>query len=560
MKQDHYRALKRKILATMILAPVIPFIIALLIGYYHFTASLQGSAISKMVRIVEDHRRLIEMFLNERRADLRFIADTYQFQSLSQPERLEKVLANLKNKSPAFVDLGVFNEAGVHVAYQGPYQLTGKVYKDAQWFKEVMKRGYYISNVFLGYRRIPHFVVAVAVKDEGRTWVTRATIDTLLFTDIVEKVRIGKTGEAYILNGEGILQTQRRSGGNLLEKAWDGIEHLKPHEGIRTFVQKNVAGVSYLLATAWLNDGNWALVVRQEKADAFKALRSATYLVVLISILGGVFIVALAFYMTNSIIRRMERADEEKDQLNQQLIIAGRLAEIGEMSAGFAHEINNPLQIIRAEQTLAETVLNEMRDQAELKETENLAELEDSIRQIKLQVDRCGTITQALLKFARQKEPLVSEVDLGGLIPEVLEMVSKKASVSGIAINQELPEGPILVRADWGQLQQVLLNLLNNAIDAIEEKHGAEGGQIRVMVRSTGSRVEMSVSDNGSGISPENIEKMFTPFFTTKPVGKGTGLGLSVCFGIIDKMGGSIQVNSEPGRGTTFNILLPAAG
>jgi two-component system NtrC family sensor kinase len=560
MKQGDYKRLSLKILASMILVPVVPFVLVVFVSFHHFAGSLQSTTISSLIRIVDDHRRTIELFLTERKTDLQFVADSFGFDDLTRPALLQEVFRNLQKKSVAFVDLGIFDESGVHIAYSGPYELTGKVYREAEWFKEVIKKGYYVSDVFLGYRQVPHFVVALVKKDKDRAWVIRATIDTLLFNDIVEKARIGKTGESYILNKDGLFQTERRSGGGLMEKDTDGMANLLPHQGTRTFVEKDVAGETYLYATMWLKDNNWLLVVRQEKADAFKALRSATYMVILISILGGFTIVAMAFYMTNRIVTEMRRIDEEKSRLSQQLIVAGRLAEIGEMSAGFAHEINNPLQIIRAEQTLIETIVSEMKEQGELKESEEMEEIEDSLRQIRVQTDRCGGITQALLKFAREKETAPAAVDLKRFLPEVIGLVIRKADVEGIDVQQVVSDDIPLIQVDASQLQQVLVNLLNNAIYAIVEQHGAAGGKLEISAKAAGGRVEIAVTDNGCGISPENIEKIFAPFFTTKPVGRGTGLGLSVCYSIIEKMGGIFGVQSEEGRGATFTIHLPAEG
>ena len=141
------------------------------------------------------------------------------------------------------------------------------------------------------------------------------------------------------------------------------------------------------------------------------------------------------------------------------------------------------------------------------------------------------------------------------------EMVAKKASVNGIDLKPEISEYTLPVHGDRGQLQQVLLNLYNNAIDAITARHGSEGGELVVGAGpKEDGKVQIFVRDNGAGISPENQKKIFSPFFTTKPVGKGTGLGLSVCHGIIDNMGGIMEVESEMGVGTTFTISLPAVG
>ena len=559
MQNNPYAALKKLILISMILVPFIPFILALGIGYYNFAASLETNTIDSMHRIVRDHRQMIESFLMERKADLEFILNDRSFEELRRPQDLARMFENLQKESQAFVDLGIFDENGLHVAYQGPFRLSGKDYHQAPWFKAVMENGFFISNVFLGYRQVPHFVIAVAHDDGARRWVIRATIDSHIFNDLVKKVRIGKTGEAYLLDARGVFQTDRRSGGIVLQQDPDHAKYGSVHEGIKTFIETDARGENFLYATTWLKDNSWLLVVRQEKADAFQALNRAVYLVVLTSIIGGAAIVALAFFVTGLIVRRMERVDREKDQLGEQLIRAGRLAEIGEMAAGFAHEINNPLQIIKSEQALVQMILSDLKAQNQLKPSDDLTDLEDSIDQIKQQVDRCADVTQAILQFGRKGEPVSQNIDLRSLIPDVVAMVAKKASVHGIGIDQQIAANIFPVYGDPRHLQQVLVNLLNNAIDATIARHGASGGEIRIESGPSENRhITIRVSDNGSGISAENLKKIFTPFFTTKPVGKGTGLGLSVCYGIIDKMGGKMTVTSKENVGTTFTIVLPS--
>jgi two-component system, NtrC family, sensor kinase len=559
MKTTPYSALRKLILTSMILVPFIPFILASGIGYYNFATALESNTIASMKRIVEDHRQMIESFLRERTADLNFIMNSQSLAELSRSGNLRKTFNHLQEVSNAFIDLGIFNDRGLHVAYIGPYELTGRNYKDAPWFQEVLKEGYYISDVFLGYRQIPHFIIAIARRDSENQWIIRATIDPQMFSLMVGGVRIGKTGEAYLLDDQGIFQTERRSGGTFMQKDPDYGQYGPPHAGIKTFIQTDKSGKDYLYATTWLKDKSWLLVVRQEKADAFKFLRTAVSLILVISLLGGAAIVAVAVLLTGRIIRRMQRMDTEKDQLGDQLIRASRLAEIGEMAAGFAHEINNPLQIIKSEHALVSMILADLKEKGQLPESDDMTDLDDSIQQIKHQVDRCAEITQAILKFGRKGEPKVETVDLHSYIPEVITMVAKKASVHGIALKQTIAAELHPVAMDPGQLQQVMVNLLNNAIDAIIARHGTSGGELTVESRPLGNNhFEIRVSDNGVGISPENLNKIFSPFFTTKPVGKGTGLGLAVCYGIINKMGGEMSVTSTENVGTTFAIRLPA--
>jgi two-component system NtrC family sensor kinase len=558
-EKDKYTGMRRMILFCMILVPVIPFIAVLGIGYYHFKTSLETSTLATMNRIVEDHRQMIDGFLRERRGDLGFILNTNSYADLTDPERFYKLFTQLQRYSNAFVDLGVFDQDGIHVMYQGPYRLVGIDYGKEEWFRHVLQEGYYISDIFLGFRRIPHFVIALKREESGKTWVIRATIDSYVFNELVEKVRIGKTGEAYLLNSQGIFQTARRSGGNLLAKDPDDVHEKKPQPGVRIFIRKDARGDEFLFATTWLQEKEWLLVVRQETADAFKALRSATFMILVIMILGGVTITILAYTLTRQIIRRMQRIDVEKQQLGQQLVRATRLAELGQMAAGFAHEINNPLQIMKSDRTLIEMIFSDLKKKGILPEPD-AKDMEETLAQLKLQIERCAKITQTILEFGRKNEPMEKDVDVGGFISQMTSMISEKASVQGIRLKKEISEQTPLLRADPSQLQQVLLNLLNNAIDAITERHGCEGGELSIQAGpGANGKVRISVRDNGAGISLENQKKIFAPFFTTKAPGKGTGLGLYVCYGIIQGMGGIMEVESQRGVGTTFTLHLPGS-
>jgi two-component system NtrC family sensor kinase len=560
VREEHsYRARRRIIMVSMILVTVIPFVLILAIGYSYFTRSLESGAISMIQRIVEDHREMIEIFLEERRTDLEYIADAYAFAELSRTETLSIVFAGLQRHANAFVDMGVFNSAGLHVAYVGPYRLIGKDYGRTDWFKEVIKRGYYISDIFLGYRKVPHFIIAVARGRGHRRWVIRATVDSFLFNTLVEKVRIGETGEAYLLNSEGVLQTARRSGGDLLDTPADIIRYPPDRDAIATFIEKDEQGKDYLYAATWLHDKKWLLVARQEKADAFEALRFAVTLILIVSVIGGATIIGVAVYLTDRIVRRLEILDGEKEDLSRQLIRASRLAELGEMAAGIAHEINNPLQIIQNEQALMKILLSDVKTVNNNRTSAKAAaEIEESLTQIRIQTRRCAAITQAILNFGRQCRPKFQDIHLARFIPEISGMVKQKAEVHGIVLAVVIPPETPEIFGDVSQLQQVFLNLLNNGIDAIIAQKGAGGGNLTVRLASCGPHfVEVRVEDDGCGIPADKIDRVFTPFFTTKPVGQGTGLGLSVCYGIIHKMGGKIKVQSQEGIGTVFTLHLP---
>jgi two-component system NtrC family sensor kinase len=269
--------------------------------------------------------------------------------------------------------------------------------------------------------------------------------------------------------------------------------------------------------------------------------------------LSAASIVLVAVLITRFMISAIKKRDREADQLSKQLMQAGKLAAIGQLSAGVAHEINNPLAIVLTErQLLLDAAAGHPIQPAEF---EN--QFQDSMNQIDIQVQRCKRITHNLLRFSRRTESVLETVDLNRFIKEVIELMEREARAGGIEFFAELDESLPPLVSDISQLQQVFLNIITNAIDAHDAK---PYGSIRIKTQANENNngVTITFRDTGSGIAPENIEKIFDPFFTTKPVGKGTGLGLSICYSIMQQLGGGIAVRSEPGKGSDFTLKIPA--
>lgn len=549
-----FRHIRGMILRRVLL---VPFIIVMLVYgtlVYFFAANIRDQAASELARIAREQSRLIYEFLEERASDLEFAASSQTFDQMIDDGYLVKALEQLQAGSPAFLDLGVFDEAGNHVAYVGPYNLKGKNYSDAEWFKEVQDKKIYISDVFLGYRKIPHFIIAVRSGEGGRRWYLRATIDTQYFNNLVESVRMGKTGEAFLINESGMFQTRRRSGGELMEVDRDHALYKSDGASIVPFAAASRTGVRYLYATGRLSDTGWLLVVRQEIADAYAPLVRAVVAALAIIFAGGAVVVGMGFVLASGLSHRLAVADMEKQQMGSQLIMAGKLAEAGEMSAGVAHEINNPLQVMSVEHTLITDILGDIEKSGGAPGPETMAQLRDSVNQIAVQIDRCRNITMGLLKFARKSDTTMQEADLRAVVREAVGMIERRAQLEGVRIIQVFESDLPRIVTDTSQLHQVFLNLLNNTLYAFRER---DNGEIRISGGVEDDFAVVSVADNGCGISPENMEKIFLPFFTTKPVGQGTGLGLSTCYGIVERLGGQIKASSKLGAGSVFSVFLP---
>jgi len=553
----YYSRLYRKFILITLVCSLVPL---LLVGWainIHYTRFSKNRMITAIETQVDYHRKIIELFLKERSSKLQLIAQTHSRESLREFTQLAHVFEVLNQESGSITDLGIIAQDGRHLAYVGPYDLMDKNYSQTHWFKKVMEKGIYISDMFTGFRKVPHFIIAITRNEGGEKWILRATIDTEAFRSLVENVRIGKTGEVYLLNQQGIYQTTPRFGGKIMEKAPYSVGAV--HDGTRTaiFTPSSSGGEQgklprQLMATAWLGEPKWMLVVKQDYDEAFGEVNYANFASLLFLHLCALTILIVSVLTTRHLIRVIKKRDIEADQLNHQLMEAGKMASIGELSAGVAHEINNPLAIILTEKQI---LLDAAQYTPELNE-EFRQSLEESLGQIDTQVKRCKRITHNLLRFSRRTKSVIERVDLNAFLREVVELMEREAKSSGIRFSMELDGTLKPVLSDPSQLQQVFLNLITNAIDAHD---GKPYGTIRITSTSDekNRRVRLVFADTGSGIPKENLSKIFDPFFTTKAVGKGTGLGLSICYGIMQRLGGRITAKSEVGVGTEFMLELP---
>jgi two-component system NtrC family sensor kinase len=226
---------------------------------------------------------------------------------------------------------------------------------------------------------------------------------------------------------------------------------------------------------------------------------------------------------------------------------ANKLASIGRLAAGVAHEINNPLAIINEKAGLIKDIF---AFKPETRTDPRLASLVDAII---ASVERCATITRRLLRFARHLEVSIQTIQLEELIREVLGFVGKEAEYRSIEVAVEVLDEIPAFESDRGKLQQIFLNIINNAFAAMED-----GGRLEITLRRANEEtVSVSFADTGRGIPAEDLKRVFEPFFTTKASKGGTGLGLSITYGLVQELGGAIQVESTVGRGTRFTIAIP---
>lgn len=547
MEKKQYTTLRWKIIATTLSFSLVPLFALGFTIYEQFRVSYTAKILETLRTLAENRRSAIDLFLDERVAQLKMLAHAGSFNELTELGVLERVFYVMQAGSKSFVDLSVIDQEGNHVTYTGPYgELRLVNYKEESWFHAVLSKGVYISDVFMGFRRYPHFIIAVKRQEGNRTWVLRATIDTDIFESMVRAAQTGKDGDAFIVNRENVLQTTPRFGGKLLEKATP----LDFASCVDTRVEElELNGRTNLVATTPVARNKWVLVIREDPREELTPLLKARYTGISVFLAGLLVIAAGTIFIAGRMTKHLVQADREKAVLDASLVESGHLAALGKMAAGVAHEINNPLAVIKEKAGWMKDLLGD----SDMTASKHYEEFQTSIQKIEHHVERARKVTHRLLGFARRMEPVHELADVNHVLDETIDFLENEARHRDIGIQTNWGDLP-RTKSDVGQLQQVFLNLIDNAIDAI----GKDGEvNIRTEHHAKDKEIAVVISDTGKGIHKDTLKKIFDPFFTTKKKGEGTGLGLSISHSIIDKLGGRIAVESEEGHGSTFTVYLP---
>lgn len=553
-RKEFYQVLTRNIRIRILLVSIIPMMLTLGILGRQFHLAYSEKISAHIGELVLKHTQNIDTFLKEKLGNIRYLARQL---SITEPDMAQQFLTSklseLKDEyGDVFTDLGLVDSDGIQFAYEGPFRLVNADYSEAAWFLKSMDSPYYISDVFAGLRGHPHFILAVKLSAQGRTYILRSTINFTTFNSLVENVQIGRTGTAFIVNAQGQLQTHPRSGTKEIVPSFIADPAIFKDEHTLILKHKNDKGNTCLYALALFKTVDWRMVFRQDAGDALRDMWNAELFTLIIFLVGCTAIVSVSFTLSKNLVKRIARADRKNEAMNQQVVESGKLASIGRLAAGIAHEINNPVAIMVEEAGWMSDLLEEEAGMT----PDGRSEFNRAIAQITTQGRRCKDITHKLLSFARKSDATEADIDINETIREIVGLTAQMARYNNVTISTRLAPDLPFIRFSPSELQQVILNLTNNAIDAM----GKDGGTVEIVTgvkTQDDNWIEIKVDDNGPGIPAQYLDRIFDPFFTTKAVGKGTGLGLSICYGIIQKMGGTIEVESHVGQGTRFLIRLP---
>lgn len=414
-------------------------------------------------------------------------------------------------------------------------------YKEAQWFNQVLMGGVAVSDVFVDQRGASNFIIALS--DRRKTCVLRATINPLLLEAMLGRIQTTPNNEAYLLSVNGA----HPAAGLKKQGHLNAIEHrmLKNYQQINVVQDKE-----FLYTSKWFNDSNWKLFLKTHfgtSLDGYYTYRNlAIYVVLVLSACSMLF----SMIISRVIVRWIEKRDQQQKLLYSQLVHVEIIANIARIAASVAKDIGGPLQQIQKQ---ADRVVK-LHLQEETRYTNRYQNNQDALEKIQIHARCIRTIIDRLARFS-QKIDSEYDIQLNWILREFLSFYEKEAEDRNIAINLHFDEQLPTIRTDGTQVQRLILDLIENALDAV-----GSDGQIDIITYCKSGEVCVQISDSGPGITSERMERLWQPFVVSRGASKGMGLNLSMYSNIVYTLGGKISTKDRPQGGMIVTLSLPVRG
>ncbi|MCI5144627.1 MAG: hypothetical protein D3923_03670 [Candidatus Electrothrix sp. AR3] len=564
-----YKRFSRGLAQILMVSVLVPMTVIAILSHYQHRQLFEQKEQEQLFLHLKLSAGTIEKFVAELETVVQIVAVEDGYQELSNQAELAEIFARLHNEYPSLEGIEIIDTHGQKKSHFGWNHGVNTAYKDSPWYKKTLLQGIYISNMFIQHPAEPYFFIALSRKfsyQAGR-WVVRVAFNANELQSLIDSVSVGYSEDLFLVDADFRLLTQPRNLA-LVNKEYIAIEakHTlehplpdwssenvadrispQPADGVQISRHASQEEQQIIQAVTGLENIPWKLVLIKEQYlygetwAKFKAQLTAIF--IFCAGLAVLFVIEISKAITG----HLREASLKREQFLARAEQPNKLASIGRLAAGVAHEINNPLAIIHQKAGLAQDF---MEISAEFPHKKGVVE---SLEGIQKNVQRCKIITHRLLGFAHQTKVKIEQVDINLLLHEVIDFLSEEISYCQIRIVFELDRDIQPIFTDRGELLQVLLNITGNAIDAV-------GSDCAITLKSRqvdGKNVRIVIKDNGPGMSEEVQKQIFDPFFTTKQTGKGTGLGLSIVYGLVRKLGGSINVISAEDKGAAFEIDLP---
>lgn len=565
-EQKKYGVLKRNFIILFLVLSLIPLFTVSLISYFSFKNSLHNTISTHLFEIAKNKGITLQKWLFERHTDAEVFAQS--------PAIVESVAAirNLKNDSitkgkysfiakeylrlvrdkyDSYDEIFILDKNGQMLITT---EETENIKVNRDYSYEALNGKTFNTNIFLSpLTQRPTMLVAAPIRNSKEeiiaVLVERIKLDSI--NKLMRDIEVGKTGESYLVSKEGYFLTESKFEPDYTLKkkiSTKGTQECKKGKsGVGEYIDyrdKKVLGAYF-----WIPEMEWSLMVEQDSSEAFQNIKYLRNIIFAIGSITILAIVAFTLLASGKIVKVLKRYDQGFKKQQEQIMRAERLAAMGQLAAGIAHEINNPLGGISNCIKLISNKINKPNPEPK--------DFKDSIKYLQTseqELNRCIRIVRNFLAFSRRPSLNPVSTNINTVILELIALIEPQAAVQNIIISRELESDLPQVKVDAQQLHQALMNIILNSLEAMPK-----GGTLKVRsgYNQRAEAIRIEITDTGYGIPEENLPYLFEPFYSSKPEGKGTGLGLSIVYEVIDEHNGSIEVESEVNKGTTFIIKLP---
>ena len=487
-----YTRLRQQMLVVLLLFGLAPLLAMGGAGFLANCEEAERRTRTVLEAMVQNRKATIELLLDSQLDALAFAAASQPARALATSAGLEAVRQLLRGRAGSIVDLALLDGSGRPLAYSGPYTPASSDEK-APWLEEVRVLGRYESGVFLGLGRFPHMTLAVSKREGGEIYVLRATVDAAILGSLVREGVVESGADVFILDRAGEYQTQPDEQRKVLDRT---ALPVAVHPGVRVRSASN-GGRREMIATAWLRGDRWVLVARQP-LPTFAGDLVAHPTVTVVFVLGLLAVPPLSLLVARRRLRQIRGLEAERAALLESVAQTQKMATIGRLAATVAHEINNPLAVIDAQIGVVSDLLTG-------ESTPLARDISERVKKIQAQVERGRKVTHRLLGFSRRVGPDLEPVDVQGALEEAVGFLEKETEAAGTRFVRNYQLGVPTIRTSLAQIQQVFLNLLNNAVDAM-----TGGGQLHIAAHRQDGHIVLTVSDTGVGIADEDLKKLLS--------------------------------------------------
>ncbi len=543
----NFRRIWKQTVIIFSIVAIVPLVVTALFSYRVHRSSTESELMRSTIRLVSNTDQSIFFFFKEYRSVLDLVTHGNTFEELGGAAKFNNLLTIARMEIDGIDGLEIIDSAGKRRAFAGSTALEAQLLDRRPSYRNVFERSIHVSEVFSVSDGTYHFNYTVGrMLPDGKRYFLRAIINTQGLNKFINGLTTGKSEDIFLLNRQGVLQTPSSFFGKPLTRI--GLPLPEATYEASLFETQDSSGNKLIAGQILIPQTPFILMVIKSKDVTLQTWYKTPKAFMWILVLSVLVIFAVTIAMATWLVDQMHETDQERVRTLHQVEQTTKMASLGRLASGVAHEINNPLAIINQKAGHIKDILSVSDDH---EHHQKLTELADAIVS---SVQRSSSVTKRLRDFAGHLNASIEEIDLREVVTEVNQILAKESNFKCIAIHIDVADDMPHFMSDRGRLEQIFFNLFNYMISTMNE-----GGHLDIKAQwQDKDNIAVTLSDNGPGLPESDIKGIFEPFSNFATNTGSANLSLAITYALVQQIGGDIDIDSRLGIGTRFDIRIPA--